>query len=298
MTSLLPSALPWKGLASFPFLLVFICVLLFSIATLAFYVKQTVSFTRLRAIFAARPGVQGSALAALLGAATPFCTCTAVPLFLGMLEAEVPVGPSISFLLASPTINLGAVVLMLVVFGWRTALVYAAACLLAAVTVGWALGRIPRDRALRDYLWLEEEDPPVGRRLALRKAARLGGQLTRKFLPWIVLATLAGILIDALVPTSTVARVGAWGVTLGIPAAALLGSVIYADILLLIPIGYALIQHGAPVAVVLTFMLAASGLSLPELVVLGRVLHPRPLALFVAATVVMYTLVGFSFLGM
>jgi uncharacterized protein len=297
VNSLLPSALPWQGLAYFPFLLVFIGVLLFSIATLAFYVKQTLSFTRLRAVLAARPGVQGNTLAALLGAATPFCTCTAVPLFLGMLEAEVPVGPSVSFLLASPTINLGAVVLLLVVFGWRTALFYAVACLVAAVSVGWALGRIPRDRALRDYLWFEEEDPPVGGgRLALRKAAQLGGQLTRTFLPWLVLATAAGMVIDALVPTSAVAHVGTWGVVLGIPAAALLGSVIYADILLLIPVGFALIQHGAPVPVVLTFMLAASGLSLPEVVVLGRVLRPRPVVLFTAATVLVYALVGFGFL--
>ncbi|HEY7781724.1 MAG TPA: permease [Ktedonobacterales bacterium] len=296
MNSLLPSALPWHGLAYFPFLLVFICVLLFSVATLAFYVKQTLSFARLRDVFVARPGVRGSALAALLGAATPFCTCTAVPLFLGMLEAEVPVGPAISFLLASPTINLGAVVLLLVVFGWRIALFYAAACLLAAIAVGWTLGRIPRDRALRDYLWFEEDDPDPGvRRLALRKAARLGGQLTRKFLPWLALATLAGVLIDALVPTSAVAHLGVWGVGLGIPLAALLGSVIYADILLLIPIGFALIQHGAPTPVVLTFMLAASGLSLPEMVVLGRVMRPRPVLLFVGATVVVYALVGFGF---
>lgn len=297
MSNLLPSALPWRGLAYFPFLLVFICVLLFSVATLAFYVKQTLSFARLRDVFVASPGVRGSALAALLGAATPFCTCTAVPLFLGMIEAEVPVGPAVSFLLASPTINLGAVVLLLVVFGWRIALFYAVACLVAAVTVGWALGRIPRDRALRDYLWFEEEDPvPGGRRLALRKAAKLGGQLTRKFLPWLALATLAGVLIDTLVPTSVVAHLGVWGLGIGIPLAALLGSVIYADILLLIPIGFALIQHGAPVPIILTFMLAASGLSLPEMVVLGRVMRPRPVALFVAATVVVYALVGFGFL--
>jgi hypothetical protein len=133
------------------------------------------------------------------------------------------------------------------------------------------------------------------RRLALRKAARLGGQLTRKFLPWLALATLAGVLIDALVPTSAVAHLGVWGVGLGIPLAALLGSVIYADILLLIPIGFALIQHGAPTPVVLTFMLAASGLSLPEMVVLGRVMRPRPVLLFVGATVVVYALVGFGF---
>src|SRR5579864_5448514 len=160
--SLLPSALPWQGLLFFPALLVFIGVLLFSTATLAFYVKQTLSFKRLREVFEQRPGFGGCIIGAFLGAVTPFCTCTAVPLFLGMLEADIPLGPAVSFLLASPTINLGAVILLLVVFGWRTAAFYAAACLFAAVVVGWTMGRIPREKALRDYLWNEEDDVATG----------------------------------------------------------------------------------------------------------------------------------------
>jgi uncharacterized protein len=297
--NLLPSALPWRGLLFFPALLVFIGVLLFSTATLAFYVKQSISFTRLRKVFERQSGVRGNMLAALLGAATPFCTCTAVPLFLGMLEADVPLGPAVSFLLASPTINLGAVILLLVVFGWHITLFYASACLVAAVLVGWLMGRIPREQALRDYLWFQEEDPPPGTgRVALKKAALLGRQLTRKFLPWLALATLAGILIDALIPAATVANLGQLSIWLGVPAAALVGSVIYADILLLIPIGFALIQHGASVPVVLTFMIAASGLSLPEMVVLGRILRAPLVVLFVGATIMVYMFVGFGFLWM
>jgi uncharacterized membrane protein YraQ (UPF0718 family) len=293
----LTSALPWRGLLFFPALLIFIGVLLFSTATLAFYVKQSISFTRLHRLFTRWPGVRGNVLAALLGAATPFCTCTAVPLFLGMLEVGVPLGPAISFLLASPTINLGAIILLFVVFGWRIAVFYMLACLIAAIIVGWLLGRIPRERALRDYLWIEEDDAdPGSRRVLWKKAALLGGQLTRKFLPWLALATLAGIIIDILIPTSTVVHLGQWGVGLGIPLAAVVGSVIYADILLLIPIGFALIQHGATVPVVLTFMIASSGLSLPEMVVLGRVLRPRLVVLFVGATLLVYMLVGFGFL--
>ena len=295
--NLLPSALPWRGLLFFPALLVFIGVLLFSTATLAFYLKQTISFQRLHKVFEQQAGLQGNMLAALLGAATPFCTCTAVPLFLGMLEADIPLGPAISFLLASPTINLGAVILLLVVFGWHITLFYACACLVAAVSVGWFIGRIPREQALRDYLWFQEEEPPPGSgRIALKKAALLGKQLTRKFLPWLALATLVGILIDAFIPPSLVAHLGQLSIWLGVPAAALLGSVIYADILLLIPIGFALIQHGASIPIVLTFMIAASGLSLPEMVVLGRILRPQLLVLFVVTTLAIYVLVGFGFL--
>jgi uncharacterized membrane protein YraQ (UPF0718 family) len=297
--NLLSSALPWEGLAAFPVLLVFISVLLFSTATLAFYIKQTISFGRLRKVFERRPGVRGSVIAALLGAATPFCTCTAIPLFLGMLEADIPLGPAVSFLLASPTINLGAVILLLVVFGWRVTLFYASACLLAAVVVGWAIGRIPRERALRDYLWIEEDDVAMGTtRVALKKAALLGGQLTRKLLPWLALATLGGILIDALVPTAIVVHFSSLGVVPGVPLAALLGSVIYADILLLIPIGFALISHGASAPVVLTFMIAASGLSIPEMVILGRIFQPRLVVLFVGATLLVYMLLGFGFVWM
>src|SRR5260370_536621 len=181
--NLLSSALPWEGLAAFPALLVFISVLLFSTATLAFYVKQTLSFGRLRKVFERRPGVRGSVIAAFLGAATPFCTCTAIPLFLGMLEADIPLGPAVSFLLASPTINLGAVILLLVVFGWRMTLFYASACRCA----------------------------------------------------------------------------GGWG------------------------------------AVVLTVMIAASGLSIPEMVILGRIFQPRLVVLFVGATLLVYMLLGFGF---
>jgi len=295
--SLLSSALPWHGLLFFPALLIFIGVLLFSTATLAFYVKQSVSFTRLHRLFVCWPRLRGNIIAALLGAATPFCTCTAVPLFIGMLEVEVPLGPAISFLLASPTINLGAIILLFVVFGWRTAFFYTAACLIAAVIVGWLLGRIPREQALHDYLWLDEDDvAPDSRRVIWKKSALLGGQLTRKFLPWLALATLVGIGIDTLIPTSTVMHLGQWGVGLGIPLAALVGSIIYADILFLVPIGFALIQHGAAIPVVLTFMIASSGLSLPEVVVLGRILRPRLVVLFVVATLLVYMLVGFGFL--
>lgn len=299
MPNLAPSALPWQGLAFFPALLVFIGVLLFSTATLAFYVKQRVSFVRLQRVFASHPGLVGNVAGALLGAATPFCTCTAVPLFLGMLEVDVPVGPAVSFLLSSPTINLGALVLLLVVFGPRVAFFYFVTCLLAAVLIGWLLGRIPRERALRDYLWIQDDEPPEKRpTAALRVAANLGGQITHKLLPWLALATLGGILIDALIPTSAVVAVGTVAIVLAIPLAAVLGGVVYADILLLIPIGYALIQHGAPAAVVLTFMIAASGLSLPEVVVLTRVLQPRMVALLTAGALLVYAALGFGFLAL
>lgn len=295
--SLLPSALPWGGLLAFPVLLALILMLLFSSATLAFYVKQRLSFARLQQVFARQPGLMGNLMAALLGAATPFCTCTAVPLFLGMLEVEAPLGPAISFLLASPTINLGAVIVLLAVFGWRTALFYGSACLIAAVVVGWLLGRVPRERALRDYLWMIEDEPASGSaRVALRKATLLGRQLLWKLFPWLALATLAGMLIDVLVPAGTVAQISRLGGGLGIPTAALLGSVIYADILLLIPLGYALIHQGASVAVVLTFMLAASGMSFSEVIVLSRILQPRLVVLFVGATLATYMLLGTGFL--
>jgi uncharacterized membrane protein YraQ (UPF0718 family) len=294
--NLLSSALPWRGLLFFPALLVFIGVLLFSTATLAFYVKQTISFGRLRLLFARQSGIRGNLVGAFLGAATPFCTCTAMTLFLGMVEADIPLGPAVSFLLASPTINLGAIILLFVVFGWRITVFYACACLLAAVLVGWVIGRTPREKALRDYLWFLEDEPASGEhRVALSKAVVLGRQLTRKLLPWLMLATLGGILIDTLIPTSTVASLSVLSIGAGIPFAALLGSVIYADILLLIPIGYALIQHGAAIPIVLTFMLAASGLSLPEMVVLGRILRLPLVLLFVGATVAVYVLVGFGF---
>ena len=252
---------------------------------------------RLRKLFTRWPGLPGNVIAAALGAATPFCTCTAVPLFLGMLEVEVPLGAAVSFLLASPTINLGAVILLFFVFGWRLALFYGMACLIAAIAVGWIFDRVPRAEALRDYLWLEEDDPvPGDTRVALKKAALLGRQLTRKFLPWLALATLAGILIDMLIPTTAVLHLGQWGIIVGIPLAALVGSIIYADILLLIPIGFALIQHGASLPIVLTFMIAASGLSLPEIVVLTRVLRLRMVLLFVGATLLVYIALGFGFL--
>jgi len=168
--NLLPSALPWRGLLFFPALLIFIGVLLFSTATLAFYMKQTLSFERLRLLFARQSGFYGNLAGAALGAATPFCTCTAMPLFLGMVEADIPLGPAVSFLLASPTINLGAIILLLVVFGWRVTVFYASACLLAAVLVGWAIGRVPREKALRDYLWFLEDEPVAGgRRIVLKR---------------------------------------------------------------------------------------------------------------------------------
>jgi uncharacterized membrane protein YraQ (UPF0718 family) len=170
------------------------------------------------------------------------------------------------------------------------------ACLAAAIFIGWALGRVRRELALRDYFWIAEDETETGQsRVLLQRAASLGGQLTRKLLPWLALATLAGIAIDMLIPTATVARIGTLSLALGVPLAVLLGGVIYADILLLIPIGAALISHGAAIPVVLTFMLAASGMSLPEILVLGRILQPRLVALFLVATLLVYMLLGFGF---
>ncbi|MFI5269470.1 MAG: permease [Chloroflexota bacterium] len=297
MTNLAPTALPWQGLAFFPALFIFIGVMVFSTATLAFYLKQRLSLGRLQRLFTTQPGLRGNLYAALLGAATPFCTCTALPLFLGMLEVDVPLGPATSFLLASPTINLGAVVLLFVVFGWRIALFYLAVCLTAAVLVGWLVGKIRREDALQDYLWFEEDEPAKRTaRTALSLAANLGGRLTWKFLPWLALATAAGLLIDWLIPTSMVARLGTVVIVLAIPLAAALGGLIYADILLLIPLGYALTQHGLPVPVALTFMIAASGLSLPEVAALTRILKPRLVIGFAAATLVAYAALGYGFL--
>lgn len=294
MRNLLSTALP-PGLLFFPVLLIFIGLLLFGIASIAFYVKHTLSLRWLQVAFLRWPGVRSNGLASLLGAATPFCTCTAVPLFLGMLEVEIPLGPAISFLLASPTINLGAVILLFVLLGWRTALFYSAGCLLAAVVVGWLLGHIPREQAVRDYLWLEEDEPSgESRRVALRKALLLGGRLTRKFLPWLVLATLVGIVIDTLIPNSIVIGLGQWGTLIGIVLAALLGSVIYADILFLIPMGMTLIRHGISVPIVLTFMVAASGLSLAEVIVLGKILRWRVVVVFMLAALLVYILLGWG----
>jgi Radical SAM superfamily/Predicted permease len=124
-----------------------------------------------------------------------------------------------------------------------------------------------------------------------------GGEPTihPQLLEILALATLGGIIIDALVPTAIVVRFSSLGVAAGVPLAALLGSVIYADILLLIPIGFALISHGASAPVVLTFMIAASGLSIPEMVILGRIFQPRLVVLFVGATLLVYMLLGFGF---
>lgn len=292
--SFLPSALPWREAAAFPALLVLVLVLLFSTATLAFYLKQRTSLHRLHRTFGTTSTLRGSVLAAALGAATPFCTCTALPLFVGMLEVEVPLGPATSFLLASPTINLGAVIVLLVVFGPRVALFYGGSCLLASIVVGWLMGRIPRNRALREFLWVDDESRGTASIPALRQATSLARQLTRRLLPWLLLATATGIAVDAILPTSVVAHLGTWSGVLAIPAAVAVGAVVYADILLLIPIGYALIQHGAPAPVVLTFMLAASGLSFAEMIVLGRVLQRWPALTLIGATVLIYTFVGYG----
>jgi len=109
---------------------------------------------------------------------------------------------------------------------------------------------------------------------------------------------VGGILIDALIPTAAIAQVGTLAIVLAIPLAAALGGIVYADILLLIPLGYALIQHGVPAPVVLTFMIAASGLSLPEILVLTRVMRPWMLALFTTAVLLVYAVLGFGFLAL
>ena len=256
---------------------------------------------RTRALLAGRGGVLANVLAATLGIVTPFCSCSAVPLFIGFVQAGVPLGVTFSFLISAPMVNEVALALLLGLFGWRIAALYLGLGLAVAIGAGWVIGRLRMERHLED--WVREVpaapafDTGAGPTLAARIDA--GGAKVREIVgkvwPYILAGIAVGAGIHGWVPQDFMAAIMGKDAWWSVPLAVAIGVPMYTNAAGIIPIVQALLAKGAALGTVLAFMMSVIALSLPEMVILRKVLKPRLIATFVAVVATGILLVGFVF---
>jgi len=256
---------------------------------------------RTRALLAGRSEGLANVMAAGLGIVTPFCSCSAVPLFIGFVQAGVPLGVTFSFLISAPMVNEVALAMLFGLFGWRIALLYLALGLAVAVTAGWVIGRLKMEDALEDWV---RDMPRVnatavagGLPLPERIAAGLASvrEIVGQVWPYVLGGIAVGAAIHGWVPQDFMASLMGKDVWWSVPLAVLIGVPMYTNAAGMIPIVQALLAKGAALGTVLAFMMSVIALSLPEMVILRKVLKLRLIATFAGVVATGILIVGYVF---
>ena len=263
--------------------------------------RAMLSPERMRAFIRGRPDWQARGLAVTLGAVTPFCSCSSVPLFIGFVEAGIPLGVTFSFLIASPMINEVAAVILVGVLGWKLAALYVGAGLIVAWFGGIAMQAFRPERWVEDYVWkirmgqtaaiTPDHSLKARHRYALAQVKEIVGRLWH----WVLIGIGVGALFHGFVPANWVTeRLGGddWYT---VPAAVLLGIPLYSNATGIIPVAEAMLGKGVAVGTTLALMMSVAALSLPEMLILRKVIRWPALALFAAVLAVAFTLVGWGF---
>lgn len=252
-------------------------------------VRSFFSPERTRALLAGKREGVGNVMAAGLGVMTPFCSCSAVPLFIGLVSAGVPLGVTFSFLISAPMVNEVALALLFGLVGWKVAVTYAAFGLIIAILAGWVIGRLKLEGWLQD--WVRDihsgavaPDAVADEPLTMVDRYRLGIDAVREIFGrvwmWIVVGIGMGALIHGYVPEDLMARIMGADAWWSVPAAVLIGIPMYTNAAGVIPIVEALLGKGAALGTVLAFMMSVIALSLPEMIILKQVLTLRLIAVF------------------
>jgi uncharacterized membrane protein YraQ (UPF0718 family) len=256
---------------------------------------------RTRALLGGKREGVGNAAAAGLGLVTPFCSCSAVPLFIGFVEAGIPLGVTFSFLIAAPMVNEVALVMLFGMFGWRVALLYLVAGLSVAIVAGIVIGRLKLERYVEAFVWrikggdeaVAEASPTWSERFAM--AWRSTREIVGKVWLYVIIGIAVGAAIHGYVPEEALAGILGRGAWWSVPVAVALGVPLYSGAAGMIPVVQALIAKGAALGTVLAFMMAVVALSLPELIILRRVLKPQLLAVFVGVVAIGIIAIGYLF---
>jgi uncharacterized membrane protein YraQ (UPF0718 family) len=257
---------------------------------------------RTRAMLAGRRESVGNVLAALLGVVTPFCSCSAVPLFIGFVTTGVPLGVTLSFLISAPMVNEIALVLLFGLFGWRVALLYAGTGLVIAIVAGWIIGRLRLERWVEPWVYQTPTGPAAAlgdARLSWSERIEFGREAVRdivgKVWPYVLGGIAVGAAIHGYVPQDFLAGIMGRGAWWSVPLAVLIGIPMYSNAAGIIPIVQALLEKGAALGTVLAFMMSVIGLSLPETIILRKVLRLPLIATFVGVVAAGILVVGYVF---
>ena len=274
---------------------VLLCFLIFLIS----YIQSYFPPERSRKILGRFHGIRANIIAALLGTVTPFCSCSSIPLFIGFSASGLPLGMTFSFLISSPMVDLGSLLLLMSIFGARVAVIYVLVGLVIAVLGGTLIEKLRMEHQVEGFIktagGVDLEAPDLTRRDRLRYAKEQMLATFKKVLPYILIGVGIGALIHNWIPETWVALVLGSRNPFGVVLATLIGVPMYADIFGTIPIAEALLAKGALLGTILSFMMAVTTLSLPSLVMLRKAVKPKLLALFIAICTLGIILVGFFF---
>ncbi|MBI5836782.1 MAG: permease [Candidatus Eisenbacteria bacterium] len=274
------------------------------LALVVFLVGMVRSFftpERTRAILAGKAESAGNVLAAGLGVVTPFCSCSAVPLFIGFLTAGIPLGVTFSFLISAPMVNEVALALLFGLFGWKVAALYTGTGLAVAVLAGWVIGRLRLERHVEPWVYRVEPVAAASGQVRLTWDGRirhgLGSvrDIVGKVWPFVVLGIAVGAGIHGWVPQDFMASFMGKSAWWSVPLAVLIGVPMYSNAAGIIPIVHALLEKGAALGTVLAFMMSVIALSLPEMIILRKVLRPVLIGTFIGVVSVGIILVGYLF---
>ena len=279
-----------------------IALLLTGIIFVITVLRSYMSIERTRALLGGKREGVGNVMAAGLGVVTPFCSCSAVPAFIGFVAAGVPLGVTLSFLIASPLVDVVAVGLLLSLFGVEVTLVYIGAGLGIAVVAGWTLGRLHLERWVEPFVFetrlggeLVDSTADLTFPQRLQMGAEEVGTVLRKIWPYLLVGIGVGALIHGWVPEDFFTKYAGAGATFGVLVAVLIGIPLYSNVAGVLPLVGALYDKGLPMGTLLAFMMAVVALSLPEMILLRRVLKPQLIGVYLAVVGTSIVAVGYLF---
>jgi uncharacterized protein len=264
-------------------------------------IRTFFSVERTRAVLAGKNEFVGNVGAASLGIVTPFCSCSAVPMFLGFVSAGVPLGVTFSFLIASPMINEVALGLLFALVGWKVAVAYLGFGLVIAIVAGWVIGRLHLESWLEPWVRALRATPVELPDHKITAAERVEAgivavkDIVGKVWLWVVAGIVVGAFIHGYVPNGILAAIMGRGAWWSVPAAVALGVPMYSNAAGIIPVVEALLEKGAALGTVLAFMMSVTALSLPEMIILRKVLSIRLIAVFAGTVAVGILAVGYLF---
>lgn len=274
---------------------ILLCTLIFVIS----YIQSYFPPERSKRILGRFHGIWANIMSALLGTVTPFCSCSSIPLFMGFTGAGLPVGVTFSFLISSPMVDLGSLILLMSIFGAKVAVIYVVVGLVIAVVGGTIIEKLRMERYVEDFIFsaggVDITAPDLSQKDRLLYARDQMTGTFRKVFPYILVGVGIGAVIHNWIPKSWIETILGSSNPFGVILATLVGVPMYADIFGTIPVAEALLTKGAQLGTILSFMMAVTTLSLPSLIMLRKAVKPKLLALFVGICTLGIILVGYLF---
>ena len=272
-----------------------LCVLIFIIS----YIQSFFPPERTKKILGRFHGIGANIIAALLGTVTPFCSCSSIPLFIGFTSAGLPLGVTFSFLISSPMVDLGSLVLLMSIFGAKVAVIYVVLGLVIAVAGGTLIEKLHLENQVEEFIRNAKQIDIPQEELAVKDRIKYAWEQVvetlKKVFPYILAGVGIGAFIHNWIPEDIIVRFLGTGNPFGVIIATIVGVPMYADIFGCIPIAEALLAKGARLGVVLSFMMGVTTLSLPSMIMLKKAIKPKLLGLFIGICTVGIIIVGYAF---